>query len=79
MKEYDPTKCRFVISWAGQCQKPPAEGIQYCDEHKSKRCVVCGDQAIHDCSIAVSLVCGSPLCGNPICRRRHLDFHNNRK
>lgn len=60
--------CSFIRAWSGRCTKPAAyEGGTMCDEHASKRCW-CGDQAVTECSIAVSLVCGAPLCGEHGCR-----------
>lgn len=52
-------KCKFDLAWVGPCNR---EGYPFCEEHSKVRCRACGGQAVRECSIAVSLVCGHPLC-----------------
>jgi len=69
----ESSKCKFAIAWVGKCNKETASE-EYCEEHKSVRCCVCGNQATHECSETVfggSLVCGMPLCDSPSCKKIH--------
>lgn len=39
--------CNYVKPWIGKCSNQ-CEGV-YCDEHKNKKCCICGKQATHGC------------------------------
>lgn len=54
-------RCSFIIAWAGQC-KSVADQSGFCEEHRGKKCDVCGKQATHECSYEGQFVCGAPLC-----------------
>lgn len=56
--------CRYVIAYVGECVNKSADGTDYCSKHLGKKCVVCGEQATHECHETCGLVCGDPLCNN---------------
>lgn len=56
-------KCTFSLAWIGPC-KEAAGNHQFCQKHKDKKCSSCGEQATHECSETMGLVCGSYLCDN---------------
>lgn len=58
--------CRYDRAWMGQC-RADAGPTGFCSEHEGKACW-CGSQAVRECEIASSLVCGAPLCGDHGCR-----------
>ena len=53
--------CNWDRAWIGLCRKK-TEGGPFCEEHKGKRCSICGKEASHDCDHASQFVCGEPLC-----------------
>jgi hypothetical protein len=59
-------KCKFNMSWAGDCKKDAIDG-SYCNQHKDVKCKVCGKQATHECGETYFLVCGTPLCDSCSC------------
>lgn len=58
-------KCAYQPAWT-DCQNEAESGERFCSEHGEKKCW-CGQQATHECGIAVSLVCGQPLCDDHEC------------
>ena len=63
------SKCLFIKAWCGRCTKDCGDS-GYCEEHGAMKCVVCGEQATHDCDYTGQFVCGFPLCAN--CEGREL-------
>lgn len=63
--------CKFEIAWVGQCKKPVVEGTEYCTEHLSLKCRICGEQATHECAETFQFVCGVPLCDKEECKKKH--------
>jgi len=59
-------QCKFEQDWMGRCENR-TNLSRFCSEHKKVKCKVCNKQATHTCSIASSLVCGTPLCDNCGC------------
>lgn len=57
-------KCRYEMAYCyDPCGKECDEsGI--CEVHKQRKCVVCGEQATHECNYTGQFVCGAPLCDN---------------
>lgn len=53
--------CKYNKAWVGDCKKDVVDG-GFCEEHKKKTCIVCGNQATHECSETGQFVCGAPLC-----------------
>lgn len=67
--------CEWDRPWQSACgadRKPESiattaivqngKTIWLCAEHATKRCVVCGMQAVLGCDATLMLVCGFPLC-----------------
>lgn len=54
--------CWFDQSYVGFCKKKPIEDSEFCDIHAPERCWKCKSQAVKDCVMAGSLVCGTPEC-----------------
>lgn len=54
-------KCIFSKAWVGRCEEE-ADESGFCEEHKGKMCVSCGEQATHECDETGQFVCGAPLC-----------------
>ena len=63
-------KCMFDIALVGQCSNS-ATHRGYCEVHVKEKCIICGEQATHECPETLGLVCGSPLCDNFECRVKH--------
>lgn len=60
----DKLRCKWEISWVGQCPKEAGPN-GFCKEHTDKKCVCCGEMATHDCEhTGIQFVCGAPLCNN---------------
>lgn len=51
------------------------EGKEYCLEHSKTNCVICGEQATHECAETFQFVCGTPLCDKEICKIKHHPNH----
>lgn len=65
-------KCKFEISWVGQCRKEAVDGELYCDNHLDEKCFICKEQATHDCETTMgAFVCGFPLCDKKECIEKH--------
>ena len=61
-------KCVYEVAWVGNCGKPTvSEDLKYCDEHSSKKCAECGEQATRECNETYQFVCGRPLCKSCVC------------
>jgi len=56
--------CKFTKAWVGECGEPTEQGSEFCAHHRGMKCSNpgCENQAIAECSAAVSLVCGAPYC-----------------
>ena len=72
--------CRFAIAWQGPCGKSTVDGEDFCKTHLAggeykpfdkSRCVVCKEQATHECSETFQFVCGFPLCDKKECKHKH--------
>lgn len=50
--------CGFMEAWVGRCREPRGE----CPKHDEQKCWTCGSPAVSNCSVAGSLVCGTPEC-----------------
>ena len=61
MSDRSESRCKFLIAWVGQCNYA-ADQSDFCAEHRSKVCRVCGQQATKECSYAGQFVCGALLC-----------------
>ena len=61
MGDRSESRCEFIRAWAGQC-KSAADQSGFCEEHREKKCIVCGHQATGECSYSGQFVCGAPLC-----------------
>jgi hypothetical protein len=58
------TTCKWNESWVGICGKP-ADELGFCEEHKGRVCVCCGETATRTCEhTGVQFVCGAYLCNN---------------
>lgn len=57
----DP-RCVFEECWVGQCKAAGSGEPVLCERHREDTCW-CGAQAIRQCGVAGSFVCGAPLCG----------------
>ena len=67
-------QCRYDKGWAGKCKNIVYES-GFCEKHKKRKCVVCGEQATHDCNETGQFVCGAPLCDD--CTHNiHPEGHN---
>ena len=66
-------KCKFVISWVGNCNKETVNNEDFCEEHKKYKCTICGEQATHECpeTIFGSMVCGAYLCDKKEYNEKH--------
>ena len=53
--------CNYSLAWIGPCNKQPVSNGM-CEEHSTKKCVVCGNPAIGQCAETNGLVCGADLC-----------------
>lgn len=63
--------CKFDEAYRGNC-KADEEEDGFCKKHKETVCVVCKEQATHDCdSNQMNLVCGTPLCDKMTCAFDH--------
>lgn len=62
----DEQFCPFDEAWMGRCGKELDKGIDFCPKHLGQKCW-CGEQAVKNCSMASSLVCGAPTCGEHEC------------
>lgn len=56
--------CKFDRAWIGKCKKENLPDSEYCQEHATDVCCVCGEQATHECPETGGLVCGQLLCDN---------------
>ena len=56
-------KCKFDLAWIGRCEETAVEN-GCCQKHFNIKCCSCGEQATHECSETMGLVCGAPLCDN---------------
>lgn len=54
------------MAWVGQCKAAGTGEPPICDKHRADKCW-CGAQAVRQCSVAGSLVCGAPLCADHEC------------
>jgi len=59
--------CLYEMAWVGRCKNPTLERRGVCDKHVDDRCW-CGGQAVRECGIAMTFVCGARLCGEHECR-----------
>lgn len=57
-------RCVYERAYVGQCAHEANGAV--CLEHEAKKCW-CGAQAVRECSIASSFVCGAPLCADHDC------------
>jgi len=62
----DPTKCVYDKAWIGKCGEVAAGDPPICEEHRGRKCW-CGVQAVRECPVALSLVCGARLCAEHDC------------
>lgn len=62
----DERFCPFDECWQGRCGEKLVEDEEFCVRHAKQRCW-CGVQAVKNCSIASSLVCGQPTCAEHEC------------
>ncbi|EOU1990352.1 hypothetical protein BFS06_11360 [Clostridium perfringens] len=69
-------KCKFNISYIGQCKEDVIEKEDFCKKHIDFKCSVCGKQATKDCSRTDILVCGIPLCDDKMCELIHTYRHH---
>ena len=58
--------CGFKRAWTSPCNLPKLEGEEVCSVHIDKKCW-CGGQAVKECSVASSFVCGTPTCADHEC------------
>lgn len=61
--------CKYSKAWIGRCDKD-CDG-DYCVKHINEKCIICHNQATHECDNTHFLVCGTPLCDNPLCDTIH--------
>lgn len=61
----DIQSCKFDLAWIGPCKKETSG--RFCDDHAKEKCW-CGEQAVRQCDVAGSFVCGSPICGDHQCK-----------
>ena len=60
--------CGYRMAYIYQpCMRNRVPGETACEKHLEKKCW-CGEQAVKECSIASSFVCGAPLCADHECR-----------
>jgi len=60
--------CIFDRAWQSKCGAPAEGDPPLCDVHRGKRYRCwCGAQAVKECNIASSLVCGMPTCAEHEC------------
>lgn len=64
----EKAECKFYLAWIGVCNKPATS--EFCKEHSEKKCE-CGKQAIGQCDVAVSMVCGRPTCSEKMICHYH--------
>ena len=57
-------QCPYDIAWVGRCKDM---GTPFCEKHAGRRCAVCGQQAVRECSETTMAVCGTPLCATCKC------------
>ncbi|MCK5558337.1 MAG: hypothetical protein KAJ01_08165 [Candidatus Hydrogenedentes bacterium] len=60
-------RCIFDRCWQGQCELDGTGDPPLCEDHRKGKCW-CGAQAVRDCAVASSFVCGAPLCADHKCR-----------
>jgi hypothetical protein len=58
-----PGECQFDAAWR-KCRAPRDFGSRFCEAHSGQACVVCGKDAVRECSATFQFVCGYPLCAN---------------
>lgn len=57
--------CTFDRAWIGPCGVMGSDGL--CEKHTGLKCLVCGGQAVLECPVTSSLVCGQHLCATCKC------------
>lgn len=67
--------CQYDEPWQGICGKETNNETEYCEKHIVK-CYICRErQSTHGCSVAASMVCGTPLCSDKDCISKHMGRH----
>jgi hypothetical protein len=63
--------CVFDEAWRGKCGKPASGEPALCEKHRDaeRYSCWCGEQAVKECSVASSFVCGRPLCADHGCNK----------
>ena len=59
--------CVFDLAWVGPCGREARGDPPICSAHRAEKCW-CGAQAVRQCDIASSFVCGYPLCAEHGCK-----------
>ena len=55
--------CSYIPCYSSRCCGAETDN-DFCDNHITKKCVSCGEQATHECNYTGQFVCGGPLCNN---------------
>jgi hypothetical protein len=70
-------KCKFDMCGYRDCGQP--SGTHHlCEEHRKKKCGVCGRPSLLSCGTTVmggSGLCGAYLCGSEECKKEHERNH----
>ena len=60
-------RCVFDECWVGRCKADGEGDPPLCGSHRGRKCW-CGAQAVKNCSVASSFVCGMPTCADHECQ-----------